>query len=321
MRTLVTGGLGFIGGAIVNMLAERGHETVVINDGRDSVADGKVSGEIWRMGLDDLRVPRLAARFRPEVVIHLAAVSSVGHAEADPIGCARNNICAFASFLDGMASTQERLRIVNASSCAVYGTAQRSPVDEGHPVEPTSWYGWTKAAVEALLRSMARNGSVQAVSLRLANVVGSAYDIVEHRQRTDRLVPRAIDAALRGLPFVINGTDWPTSDGSCVRDYVHVIDVAEAFVAAAVALVRDEDFGNGQAVNIGSRTGRTVLEVVQAVREVSRRGIDVVLGPRCPGDPASFIASVAKAERLLGWKPQRSLEDAIRDAWRAEVRA
>lgn len=321
MRTLVTGGLGFIGGAIVNLLAERGHETIVIDDGRDSVSDGKLSGEIWRMGIDDLRVQGLAARFRPDVVIHLAAVSSVWRAEADPTGSARNNVCAFVSFLEGMASIQGRIRIVNASSCSVYGTAQRLPVDESHSVEPTSWYGWTKVAVEALLRSMAQNGSVRAVSLRMANVIGSAYGIVERRKHEDRLVPRAIDAALHGLPFVVNGTEWTTSDGSCVRDYVHVLDVAEALAAAAVALVRDESFGNGQAVNIGSGAGRTVLQVVRAVKEVSGRRIEVVSGPRRHGDPASFVASVDKAERLLGWRPQRSFEDAIRDAWTAEAEA
>ncbi len=315
----MTGGLGFVGGAAANLLLGRGDTVAVLDDGRDSVADGRVRCEVWRMSIDDPRVPGLAAWFRPDAVLHFAAMSSVGASEDDPLACLRENLSSFGTFLEGLASGC-RPRIVFASSCAVYGAPRVTPTGEDHPLAPESWYGWTKAAGEALLRGLCGSGRAEALSLRCSNVVGAAYGIAEGRRREDHLVPRVIEAVRGDGRFVVNGSDWTTRDGTCARDYVHVLDAAQAFVAAADAMVRREAPADGRALNVASGIETTVLEVVRMIEVVSGRRIRTVMGPRRPGDAERFVASTGAAERLLKWRPGRSLEDAVRDAWDASER-
>lgn len=317
MKALVTGGLGFVGGVVAQELGRAGHDVRILDDGRDSVADGLFADSfIWRLPIEMPDISDLIWKFEPDVVLHFAASAAVGDGENRPLEYARNNVGAFASFLITLRNARP-IPIVHSGSCAVYGVPDRLPVDEDHPTRPVSWYGRTKLMAEELL---VRSG-LPHVLFRYFNAAGSAYGIVENRIHEERLIPKALEAVVSGSEFTVNGHTLATKDGTCVRDYVHVLDLADAHMQAAVRLAAGDRTLLGKPVNLGTGRGASVLEVLTVVERVTGGKVQRRLGPGRPGDISEAVASCARAKALLGWKASRTLEDSVRDAWEARKAA
>jgi UDP-glucose 4-epimerase len=244
-------------------------------------------------------------------VVHLAALKYAGLSVQEPLRFYRNNVDGMAALLEAMIDADVN-RLVYSGSCSVYGTPAAEHVDEDTPTGPESPYGETKLLGEWLARDVAAVHPLRYTSLRYFNVVGSAYPEV-YDASPHNLFPivfRAIDA---GVPPQVHGDDYPTPDGSCIRDYIHVGDLADAHVLAADRL----DGGDAlpHAYNIGTGTGASVLQVVDAVRRTLDIALPVDIGPRRAGDPARIIADGTRARDELGWTPTADLDDMVRDAW------
>lgn len=306
MRLLVTGASGYIGAAVAALAAERRHEVLAV-DRRGPPARAR-----WRAITSEIGRAEAAAaarEFGPDAVLHFAGTPDVSECQADPGRASDDNVCEFARLLQALGWPP----VVNSSSSSVYGEPRGDgPVPEGAPRRPCSWYGWTKLAAEALLEKFAPVH----VSLRYGNVAGAAYGSADRPGR-GRLLPAVVAALANEEEFVLNGADYPTPDGTCIRDYVHLADVAEAHLLAAQRIVLEGSLGP---VNIGTGLGSSVLEVVRSLERASGRSARVRIGPRRSGDPARFIASTSWAREALGWEAKRSLDDCARDAWRAHGR-
>jgi UDP-glucose-4-epimerase GalE len=309
VRVLVTGGAGYIGSHAVRELLEAGHDVVVLDDlsagHRAAVPAGVplVAGD-----LGDRVVLRHALEGR-EAVIHFAALLSVAESVRDPASYYRTNVVKGLALLDAMGEAGVR-RIVFSSSCATYGVPVRVPIDEDHPQDPINPYGATKRALERALVDYSRAGALRAVALRYFNAAGCHPDgsLGEDHEPEVHLLPLAVDAALgRGPGLVIHGEDYDTPDGTCIRDYIHVQDLALAHVAA-LGLDSGAPF---QALNLGTGRGRSVREVVGAVERVSARKVPLTAGPRRPGDPPALVASPDRAREVLGFAAQWTELDAI----------
>lgn len=321
MKALITGGCGYIGSATALRLRELGHDILVIDDMRDSVASpGLFYGHICDGGhwmgssIDDAEwIPSAILRFKPDVVLHFAGSTSVGGGELDPTGCAGNNIGAFARFLRLFPPDLE-LRVVNAGSAAVYAPMSAT-IPEVAPLEPGSFYGHTKLMAERLLEALSRHPKLKLtfVGLRYFNVVGQMYGIRERRQVEDHIVPGLVAALEAGKPFVVNGADFnQTADGSAIRDYVHIEDVVRANIEAAVRLAAGDKEIRNQYFNIASGVGTSVLDLSNLFNKLSGWLSAPVSGPRRLGDPAHLVADIDKARRILGWRAAHTLEEAIR---------
>lgn len=314
MRILVTGGLGFVGGIVSRFLLEKGHDILVVDDGRNSVSDGLVPKEVVsRQAIGGLSPDEIAS-FKPDVAMHFAASAMVGEGELQPMDYLQNNVTEFSWFLETLLRGGCR-KIVHSGTCATYGTPQFLPLTEQHPVGPVCWYGWTKFVAEQLVAQMAKIGQLEYVGFRYFNVAGTAYGIVEQRKNEEHLIPKALDAALNGTELTVNGNDYPTDDGTCIRDYVHGLDLAAAHLAAADLLMRGQI--KNEIVNLGTGIGSSVLQIIAAVEKATGRSITTKIGPRRPGDSHKLVASYEKAKKLLEWSPTRNLEEMINDAWRA----
>lgn len=306
MRFLITGGCGFVGGVVSKYLMETGHEILVLDDGSSSVVED-LPGDvvIWESisGIDC----RSIERFAPDAVLHFAARASVEAGERDPFTYVQNNVMEFSWFLNTLLRAGVR-RVVHSGSYAVYGQPTVVPTPETCVPAPVSWYGWTKLMAEQLVVHLGKMGQLKYVAFRYGNAAGSAYGVVEFKN--DRLIPNAVRAASTDGTVIVNGDDYPTPDGTAVRDYVHVLDLAEAHLLAATALVEDEV--TNEIVNLGSGRGWSVREVLSAVGRVVRP-VRVKVGCRRLGDPPILVADPAKAKRLYGWTAKRGLEDCVRD--------
>ena len=295
---LVTGGAGYVGTAVCSALEDRGHEPVVL----DIASPGQVRVDVR----DGPAVHRAVREFGIESVIHCAALVSSPASFDEPFDYASVNVGGTLSVLDAAIGSGLR-SFVFASSAAVYGGGRMTAVSEGASVDPISPYGDSKAVSERHVVQTAEEAGMGACVLRLFNVAGTwngAYDGPEN----GHVLPALADAVRYGRPFMMNGSDWPTRDGSCIRDYVHVRDVARAFVLAVEETARGSSLGP---VNIGSGIGTSVLELVDAAERISGRRIEVSVGERRRGDPARIVASVSKAERVLGWRPEHSVLEEI----------
>jgi UDP-glucose 4-epimerase len=317
MRILVTGGAGYIGSVVCEELQGRGHDLVVYDNlakgHRDAIdpAVPLVEGDI--RDIDRLR--RTLERQRTEAVVHLAAVSLVGESVVEPAGYWETNVTGGLVLLDAMRGAGVR-RMVFSSTAAVYGEPERVPIDEAAPARPTNPYGATKWAFERALADYGSAYGLQHVSLRYFNAAGATARNGEEHDPETHLVPIVLQVALGARPHVsVYGDDYPTPDGTCVRDYVHVVDLAAAHVLALEALAA----GGGVApvYNLGNGdTGYSVLEVIEAARRVTGQPIPARTGPRRPGDPAVLIASSARIQAELGWRPRHpDLESIVRSAW------
>ncbi|MGI8678585.1 MAG: UDP-glucose 4-epimerase GalE [Jatrophihabitans sp.] len=315
MRVLVTGGAGYIGSVTTAELLGAGHEVVVVDDLSTGHADAvPADAQFYRLGITEL--DDVLGELPIDAVIHFAAKALVGESVIDPALYWTNNVVGTAALLDA-ARHHGINRIVFSSTSATYGDAVEMPMRESAPTVPTSPYGASKLAVDLMLSSYAPAYGIAAVSLRYFNVAGARIDTDgasqgERHTVETHLIPLALRMAAGERPALdVYGTDYPTADGTCIRDYIHVVDLADAHIRA-LALGRP---GEHHIVNLGSGTGYSVREVIEAVETATGRHLAVRETDRRPGDPAITIASNDKAATLLGWRPQRGLDQMVGDAW------
>jgi UDP-glucose 4-epimerase len=321
MRTLVTGGAGFIGSNMVQMLAEAGHDVVVIDDLSSGHADAVPRGIELVTGdvADRAVVGDVLRRGRIEAVLHFASRIEVEESVVDPRLHYRGNLAAAISLLETALDTGVR-HFVLSSTAAVYGTPARVPIEETDALAPLNPYGETKLAIERMLASYERAYGLHYAALRYFNAAGANVEAglgERHRPET-HLLPLVIEAALGRRTLTVYGTDYDTPDGTCIRDYIHVVDLCEAHLAALELLARG---GEGRAFNLGTGRGASVKEIIEVVERVSGARVPVTYGPRRAGDPARLVASAEKAKRELRWEPKRSsLQRIVGDAWRFHSR-
>ena len=314
-RILVTGGAGYIGSVIVDQLLDRGHAVVVLDDlstgHRHAVARGAglVQGNVGNRELVDA----LLERERIAAIIHLAAFALVPESVAQPQKYVTNNVTAARVLLEAAVRTRVR-RFVFSSSCAVYGNPATIPITEDSPQRPVNPYGETKRDFEQLLADAGPRHGMGVVSLRYFNASGATELRGEDHDPETHLIPNVLAAALRKRPLEIYGTDYPSIDGTAVRDYVHVADIADAHLRALDVELDDH---TALAVNLGTGAGRSVREVIAAARRVTGREVPTVERPRRPGDPPELVAAVNRAATVLGWRTSHSsLEEILGSAWR-----
>jgi len=316
MRVLVTGGAGYIGSHTVRALRERGDDVVVLDSMefgyRAALADTPlVQGDT----ADEELVARLLAEHAIEAVIHFAAYKSAGESMERPDRYFQNNVCGTLGLLRAMRRVGVP-HIVFSSSSAVYGTPERLPVSEESPLHPESPYGESKLMVEQMLRWFEACHGLRFASLRYFNAAGAALDarIGEDWTVTLNLIPLVMKAALGKLPqLTVYGSDYPTPDGTAIRDYIHVVDLADAHIMALEHLRAHQ---RSLILNLGTGHGSSVKEVIDTARQVSGVDIPVQYADRRPGDPVALYADRAKAQQALGWQPRYGLREIIASAWR-----
>ncbi len=314
-RVLVTGGAGYIGSVVVDQLLDRGYKVVILDDlsngHRQAVARGAgfIQGEVGNREL----IESVFAAEGIESIIHLAAFALVAESVAQPQKYVTNNVTAARVLLEAAVRAKVR-RFVFSSSCAVYGHPAKVPITEDSPQAPVNPYGETKRDFERLLADVGPRNGMGVVSLRYFNASGATARLGEDHDPETHLIPNVLAAALgKRAALEIYGTDYPTPDGTAVRDYVHVTDIADAHLRALDAKL---DGGSAVAVNLGTGTGRSVREIVEAARRVTGRDVPTVERPRRPGDPPELVAAVGRAATLLGWRPSHSsLEEILSSAW------
>lgn len=314
MRALVTGGAGFIGATVAAMLLESGHHVVVVDDlsygDESSVPEGAV---FHRCSVSDAGLGAVLGAERVDVCLHFAGRIAAGESMVVPAEYFRSNVAETMVLLDTLVAHGVE-RFVFSSSAAVYGEPQAVPIDESHPTSPVNPYGESKLLVERALGWLERRGSLRCAALRYFNAAGAHAGRPERHRPETHLIPLALDALERSGEFVLFGDDYPTRDGTCVRDYIHVADLAEAHVLALDALAEHASL----VCNLGTGTGYTNAEVLATIAEVTGRQVPMRIGPRRDGDPAELVASSELARRVLGWAPSRSsLPAIVEDAWRA----
>lgn len=316
-RIAVTGGAGYIGSHTVKALGRAGHEALVLDDlsegHRAAVRDARlIEGNVGDAAFLDAAF----AAEKPDAVIHFAAHCYVGESVTAPAKYWRNNVVATLTLLEAMGRAGVR-RFVFSSSCAVYGEPKRATLGEGLPKDPVNPYGHTKAAVEWLLADFDRGHGLRYAALRYFNAAGADPDgeIGEDHDPETHLVPLVIREALRGEGKLrVFGTDYDTPDGTCIRDYVHVADLADAHVRAVERLL---DGGDSLQTNLGTGRGHSVLEVIEAVARRAGREVPFTAIERRPGDPARLVARPGKARAELGFRPRHSsLEEIVDTAYR-----
>ncbi|HEV2536384.1 MAG TPA: UDP-glucose 4-epimerase GalE [Streptosporangiaceae bacterium] len=325
MRVLVTGGAGYIGSVVGAQLVAAGHDVVVLDDLSTGHADAVPPGATFVKGtLRDCAAEVLSDGI--EAVLHFAAKSLVGESVANPAKYWSNNLGGTVALLEAMRELRVRT-IVFSSSAAVYGEPERSPVEETDPTRPTSPYGASKIAVDTTLTEFCRMYGFGAISLRYFNVAGAHVAgsaggaggaggpgerwLGERHKPETHLIPNVLAAASEGRPVQVFGEDYPTPDGTCVRDYIHVTDLADAHLRALAACRP----GEHRIYNLGNGAGFSVRDVIEVCREVTGTDIGVETGPRRGGDPAVLVASSAKIQSELGWRAERDLRAMAADAW------
>jgi UDP-glucose 4-epimerase len=314
MRVLVTGGAGYIGSVVAALLCERGHEVTVLDDLSTGHADAVPPGVHFVKG--SLRTDAAAVLADGiDAVLHFAAKSLVGESVADPAKYWSGNLGATLALLEAMRGCRVH-KLVFSSTAAVYGEPERTPVAETDPTRPTSPYGESKLAIDTTLTEFARLYGFAPVSLRYFNVAGAHHNsdgtwLGERHDPETHLIPNVLAAAVGQRPVTVFGTDYPTPDGTCVRDYIHVTDLADAHLRALDACAQ----GRHRIYNLGSQTGSSVRQVIEVCRTVT--GIDVAVAEtdRRPGDPAVLVASSERIKEDLGWRATRDLATMAADAW------
>jgi UDP-glucose 4-epimerase len=313
-KILVVGGAGYIGAHVAYLLQENGYGVRIYDDfsnGLKSRIDGKFSDVVIGDVLD--RQALISACEGIDAVIHLAAKKAVGESVDNPLKYYENNVGGTLNLLAAM-SLKGVKRIVFSSTAAVYAPSEKLSITEDDLTEPLSPYGQTKLLSEKLISAVAKAENLSAISLRYFNVVGALRDEFADNSK-DNLVPKVFAALKAGKNPEIYGSDYPTKDGSCIRDYIHISDLAKAHL---VALEKVFAANVDEVYNVGSGTGYSVTEMINQIAESIGKSITPTLSPRRPGDTAQLIASIAKIERDLGWKPERSLKEMIDSAWQAE---
>lgn len=317
-KILVTGGAGYIGSHTVHLLLKRGHDCIVVDNLSKGYRHNVLAGRLREIPLSDTEaLYQLMRAEQFDAVIHFAAFIAVGESTQIPETYFINNVSGSLSLLDAMIRADLK-KIVFSSTAAVYGTPAKMPITEDMPHQAESPYGDSKVMVEKLLQWFDQYRGMRSVCLRYFNACGAEPDAglgEEHIPET-HLIPLVLRAAAGEKPVTIFGTDYPTKDGSNIRDYIHVIDLGEAHLAAVQYLL---DGGASDQFNVGTGDGYSVLEVIQAVETVTGLTVPYTVGARRAGDPVSLVADSTKLRARLGWQPTRSdLSGVVRDAWRFE---
>jgi UDP-glucose 4-epimerase len=318
MKVLVTGGAGYIGGVVSRMLLSKGHEiTILDNFCHSRRAAVPLGAELVEGSLADRELlEKMFRRTHFDGVMHFAALIEAGESMKVPEVYFRNKTAGTLTLLEAMQDTGHD-RLVFSSTAACYGEPESSPIYEDARLAPTNPYGESKLLSEYMMRWMSQAHGLNFAALRYFNVAGAAEGYGENHEPESHLIPLVLDVALgRRQSIKIFGQDYPTPDGTCIRDYIHVEDLAEAHLLALEAL---GEAGNGRQMvyNIGNGQGFTVLQVIESARRVTGHAIPVELCPRRPGDPAALVASSAAITRDLGWKPRHpQLDDIIASAWK-----
>jgi len=315
VNILVTGGAGYIGSHMVRELLRAGH-TVIVVDNLLSGHEDTIPKEAMFVHADireRAEVTEVLRAYQVGAIFHFASRIQVGESVREPRLYYRDNLAASIELLES-ALDAKVTRFVFSSTAAVYGDPVSVPIDEDHPLSPVNTYGETKLAIERVLASYDRAYGLRYAALRYFNACGCEEGLGERHDPETHLIPLVIEAALgKRANVTVFGDDYPTRDGTCVRDYVHVRDLAEAHLAALAYLNAG---GASGAFNLGTGKGHTVNEVIAAVERISGRLVPVTRGPRREGDPPSLVASPKRAHDLLGWTAKRpSLDEIVRDAW------
>ncbi|MFD7920798.1 UDP-glucose 4-epimerase GalE [Streptomyces sp. NPDC059740] len=309
-KYLVTGGAGYVGSVVATHLLEAGHEVVVLDDLSTGHREGVPAGAEFVEG----RIQDAGKWLDPSFdgVLHFAAFSQVGESVVNPEKYWRNNVGGTVELLTAMREADVR-RLVFSSTAATYGEPQRSPITEADPTAPTNPYGASKLAVDHMISGECAAHGLAAVSLRYFNVAGAYREAGERHDPESHLIPLVLQVAQgRREAVSVFGDDYPTPDGTCVRDYIHVADLAEAHLLALDAATGGEHL----ICNLGNGNGFSVREVIETVRKVTGHPIPEVAAPRRGGDPATLVASAQTAYDRLGWRPSRAdLAGIVADAW------
>src|SRR5437764_3330923 len=311
MRAFVVGGAGYIGSVCSELLLNEGHEVAIfdnLSEGHPGAVDSRtnfIEGEL----ADRHQIQAALSTHRPDAVMHFDANALVGESMQNPSKYFRNNICNGLNLLDAMVATGVR-RIVFSSTCAIFGPPDRLPIDETAPTRPINPYGESKLAFEKILRWYDEIYGLKFVSLRYFNAAGATENLGEDHRPETHLIPNVLKVALGRRPNVeVYGTDYDTPDGTCIRDYIHIVDLARAHILALGATTSGF-------YNLGTGGGSSVREVIDACRKITGRNIDTVEKPRRAGDPPRLIASSEKIKTELGWQPKfQSLDRIIDSAW------
>ncbi|SHE96623.1 UDP-glucose 4-epimerase GalE [Schwartzia succinivorans] len=318
MKVLITGGAGYIGSHCNRYFAEKGVETVVLDDlssgHREAVTDGCfVEGDFGDRGLLD----KVLGAEKFDGIIHFAAFIDVAESVAEPAKYYENNVVKMKTLLDAAVAHGVK-HFVFSSTAAVFGEPEYVPIDEAHPKKPINAYGATKLIGEQMLADYGRAYGLRSCSFRYFNAAGDSSDgcIGEAHNPEHHLIPLVLRASLANRAMKVFGTDYDTRDGSCIRDYVHVEDLAEAHYLGLKYIMEND--GN-HAFNLGSSEGFSVLEILHEAERVTGEPVPHDIADRRPGDPAVLIASNKKAKDVLGWEPKRSeVQTILRDAWNWE---
>jgi UDP-glucose 4-epimerase len=313
MKLLVTGGAGYIGSIVAQQLLDAGHDVVVLDNlsrgHREAVPDGARLAEVDL--LDVGRVNETVAEGF-DGALHFAAFALVGESVSNPELYYRNNVVGSLNLLDALRAAAVK-RLVFSSTCAVYGEPEVVPMDEATPTQPVNAYGASKLAVDGMISDECRAHGLGAVSLRYFNVAGASGCLGEDHEPETHIIPNVLRAAQGLQPEVrIFGTDYPTPDGTAVRDYIHIEDLASAHLLA----LEGARPGEHRIFNLGNGNGFSVREVIDAAREVTGLEIPVREAPRRPGDPPQLVAASGRIRAELGWEPRKpALADMVADAW------
>jgi UDP-glucose 4-epimerase len=316
MAILVTGGAGYIGSVTVDLLRARGEEVAVIDDlarGHRDALDPEVPLYVGRVG-DRALVARACREQGIDACVHFAALWAVGESVSDPRRYFEGNVTESAALVGALLDAGVK-RLVFSSTAATYGDPAEVPIPDDAPQWPTNPYGWSKLAVEQMLRSYAAAYGLGFCALRYFNAAGASERRGEHHDPETHLIPIVLEAAAgRRARVAVFGADYPTPDGTAVRDYVHVEDLAEAHLLALEHLRRG---GASELCNLGTGAGHSVMEVIEAARRVSGRTIEIAFEARRAGDSARLVAGGGRARRVLGWQPRwTDLGAIIESAWR-----
>lgn len=315
MAVLVTGGAGYIGSATVELLRARNKKVVILDNlvyGHKEAVFADTPFYQGEIGDAEL-VKRIVREHDVDSCVHFAAYAYVGESVEKPAIYYENNVAQGLRLLTALIEEGVK-RIVFSSTCATYGEPQRIPIDETHPQQPTNPYGASKLMFERIMHDFDRAFGLQFVALRYFNAAGATVERGEDHQPETHLIPLVLDAARGKRPHIsVFGNDYQTPDGTCIRDYIHVADLASAHLAALEYLQRG---GDSTAINLGNGQGYSVLEVIETARQITGKNISAKIESRRAGDPSRLIADARKAREVLGWKPEHpDLKNIVKTAW------